>query len=120
MKYLKQFCVIIGFSFLGELCHMWIPWPIPASIYGIALLFLGLTTGLVPQSAVEPVGTELVSLLPLLFVAPTVSLLDYWSLIAPKLVQILAIVVVSTGVVFFVSGKVTQLLLGKGKGDACG
>ena len=45
---------------------------------------------------------------------PTVGLLDYWSLIAPKVFQILAIVVVSTGVVFFVSGKVTQLLM-KGK-----
>ena len=114
MTYLKQFCVIILFSFLGELCHLLIPWPIPASIYGIVLLFGALAFGLVSEEAAEPVGSGLVSLLPLLFVAPTVGLLDYWSLIAPKVFQILAIVVVSTGVVFFVSGKVTQLLM-KGK-----
>ena len=113
MAYLKQFCIIILFSFLGELCHLYLPWPIPASIYGILLLFAALALRLVPEGAVEPVGSGLVSLLPLLFVAPTVSLLDYWSLIAPKVFQILAIVVVSTGVVFFVSGKVTQLLMGK-------
>lgn len=119
MAYLKQFCVIILFSFLGELCHLFIPWPIPASIYGIVLLFAALALRLVPEKAVEPVGSGLVSLLPLLFVAPTVGLLDYWSLIAPKVFQILAIVVVSTGVVFFVSGKVTQLLM-KGKEEEHG
>ena len=119
MAYLKQFCVIILFSFLGELCHLFIPWPIPASIYGIVLLFGALAGGLVSEKAVEPVGTDLVSLLPLLFVAPTVGLLDYWSLIAPKVFQILAVVVVSTGVVFFVSGKVTQLLM-KGKEEEHG
>ena len=39
MKYLKQFFLIIVISFLGELLHWVIPLPIPASIYGIILLF---------------------------------------------------------------------------------
>ena len=39
MKYLKQFCIVMVFSLLGELCRHWIPYPIPASIYGMVLLF---------------------------------------------------------------------------------
>ena len=42
MKYLIQFLIIIAFSFAGELLHYCLPLPIPASIYGIILLFLAL------------------------------------------------------------------------------
>ncbi len=42
MKYLTQFLIIIGFSLAGELLNWLIPLPIPASIYGIILLFLAL------------------------------------------------------------------------------
>lgn len=120
MRFLKQFCVIILFSFLGELCRMWLPWPIPASIYGLILLFAALLLKWIPEAAVAEAGTGLVSLLPLLFVAPTVALLDHWSLVAPKIMEVLAVVVISTGVVFFVSGKVTQLLICRKEGKERG
>lgn len=42
MKFLIQFMIIIAFSFLGELLHYFLPLPIPASIYGIVLLFVAL------------------------------------------------------------------------------
>ena len=42
MKYLKQLCLILLFSFLGEVCRYFIPIMIPASIYGIGLLFAAL------------------------------------------------------------------------------
>ena len=42
MKYLWQFLIIVAFSFVGELLHFLIPLPIPASIYGIVLLFVAL------------------------------------------------------------------------------
>ena len=40
MKYVKQFAVILIFSFLGEILNALIPLPIPGNIYGLALLFL--------------------------------------------------------------------------------
>ena len=40
MKYLRQFGLILLFSFLGEALRALIPLPVPASIYGMALLFL--------------------------------------------------------------------------------
>ena len=39
MKFISQFIIIIAFTFIGELLHFFIPLPIPASIYGIVLLF---------------------------------------------------------------------------------
>ena len=38
MKLFKQFTIIIFLSFLGEVLHTLIPFPIPASIYGIIIL----------------------------------------------------------------------------------
>ena len=40
MKFISQFIIIIAFTFIGELLHFFIPLPIPASIYGIVLLFI--------------------------------------------------------------------------------
>ena len=52
MKYIKQLSIILLISFLGELIHYLLPLPIPASIYGLILLFVALLTGIVPLSAV--------------------------------------------------------------------
>ena len=56
MKYLSQFLIILGFTFLGEALQRIIPMPIPASVYGLALLFTALCFGLVK---VEPVHTAM-------------------------------------------------------------
>ena len=46
MLYLRQFCIILFVSFLGELLHVMIPLPIPASVYGLVLMLLALCTGI--------------------------------------------------------------------------
>jgi len=38
MKYLRQFMIILLFSFLGELLKYVLPFPVPASIYGLSYL----------------------------------------------------------------------------------
>lgn len=117
MKYLHQMLLIFLFTFLGELLHFLIPLPIPASIYGMVLLFAALLTKIVPVKAVADVGGFLTSLLPLLFVAPMVSLLDYWDLIKDDLLPIVFIVLASTLLVFAVSGLVTQWIMKHKEGE---
>lgn len=114
MKYLKQFGIILGFSFLGEVLHYLIPLPIPAAIYGMVLLFLALTLKIIPAEWVSETGSWLVSILPILFVAPTVGLLGCWDVLAPNLIPIALIILVTTVITFAVAGIVTQILV-KGK-----
>lgn len=116
MKYLKQLLWILLFSILGECLQALIPLPIPAAIYGIVLLLLALCTGLLKVTAVSDTAHFLISIMPLLFVAPAVNILSHWGIIAPNLVPICIITVISTGIVFFVSGGVTQLIRGKKNG----
>ena len=114
MKYLYQIALIFGFSFLGELLNHLLPWPIPASIYGMALMFLALCLGLLKLEMVKDAGNLLVSIISLLFVAPAVGMMDQWTVIAPKLVPIVLIVLSSTFLTFAVSGIVTQKAMKKG------
>lgn len=116
MKYIRQFAIIMLFSFLGELCHLVIPIPIPASIYGMVFLFISLALGLLKVDAVKETGAFLVSLLPLLFVVPTVGLMGCWDLIREDLLQIAAVIVVTTVLTFGVSGMLTKLLRREGDG----
>ena len=54
MKYYTQFVIIMGFSLAGEVLQRLIPANIPASVYGIAALFLSLCFGLVKVEQVQP------------------------------------------------------------------
>ena len=58
MKYLKQFGIILALSFIGEFLNDFLPLPIPASIYGIILMFLCLKTKIIPLSAVEETARQ--------------------------------------------------------------
>lgn len=113
MKYLYQFLIILGFTFLGELLNWLIPLPIPAAVYGLLLLFLALQLKIVKLEHLQPCGSLLPGIMGFLFVAPSVNLLGSWNRIAPNLVAITITVVISTIVVFGVSGIVTQLLTRK-------
>ena len=42
MRFIGQFCVIMLITFIGELLNFLIPLPVPAGIYGMALLFIAL------------------------------------------------------------------------------
>ena len=115
MNRLKQICLIILFSFLGELCRYLIPLSIPASIYGMVLLFAALALKIIRIESVRETGTFLTSLLPLLFVAPAVRLMECWFQMRPVLIPLLLIVLVVTILVFAAGGLVTQWMIGKGE-----
>ena len=116
MKYLKQFGIILLFTLLGELCRFLIPLPIPAAIYGMILLFGALGLKIIKLPAIQDAGGWLVSILPVLFVAPAVDLLSSWDALKNDIVPIVVIMIATTVIVFAVSGLVTQWILNRKKG----
>ena len=111
MKYIRQMSLIFLFSFLGELCRYLIPYPIPGSIYGMGLLFAALALKIIPADAVEDSGNLLVSILPVLFVAPTVNIMASFDVIKAHIPEILVILIVTTLLSYAAAGLVTQWLL---------
>lgn len=109
MKYLKQFTLILAFSLLGELLHTLLPFPIPASIYGITLLFLSLELKIVKLEKVKDAGKFMIEIMPVMFIPSSVGLMNSWGLIKDSFLPYIAIPVVSTILVMGVSAWVTQL-----------
>ena len=114
MKYLSQFLIILGFTLAGEALQRIIPLPIPASVYGLALLFTALCLKIVKVDQVKETGTFLTSILAILFVSPAVNIVDDWGLIRDDLLPIILIMIGSTVLTFGVSGRVAQWMLKKG------
>ena len=56
MKYLKQFLIILAISMIGEILKYLLPLPVPASIYGMLILFVGLMTGIIRLESVREAG----------------------------------------------------------------
>lgn len=113
MKYLRQFAVILTMTFLGEVLHLLLPLPVPASIYGMVLMLVSLMTGIVKLEQVRETGTFLIEIMPIMFIPAGVGLLDSWSSLRPILLPVFVVTAVSTIVVMGVSGKVTQFVIRK-------
>lgn len=117
MKYLSQFLRITAFTLAGELFQRVIPLPVPASVYGLTLLFAALCLGVVKLEQVKDAGGFLVSILPILFVSPAVGILENWGLIQSVVIPLLLLIALSTIVTFGIAGRVTQVLNERGKQD---
>ena len=68
MKFLRQFMIILLLSFLGEVLKMFIPLPIPASVYGLVLMLLCLVTGILKTSQVKEAAFFLIEIMPVMFI----------------------------------------------------
>ena len=111
MKYLRQLLIILLFSFIGELLHAFIPLQIPASIYGLVLLFEALMAGWIKLPQVSETAKFLIEIMPMMFIPAGVGLMVSWGELKPILLPVCVIVVVSTILVMGVSGRVTQTMM---------
>ena len=111
MKIIKQFTILVTVCFIGEILHAIIPLPVPASIYGLVLMFILLQTKIMPLEKVEQVSDSILGIMPLLFIPSTVGLILAWDILKLHWLEFTLIGVLSTIVVFAVSGHVTQLII---------
>lgn len=113
MKFLRQFMIILLLSFLGEVLKMFIPLPIPASVYGLVLMLVCLVTGILKTSQVKEAAFFLIEIMPVMFIPAAAGLIDSWKVLQPLLLPILVITVVITIFVMVVTGKIAQMIAQK-------
>ena len=113
MKFLRQFMIILLLSFLGEVLKMFIPLPIPASVYGLVLMLLCLVTGILKTSQVKEAAFFLIEIMPVMFIPAAAGLIDSWKVLQPLLLPILVITLVITIFVMVVTGKIAQMIAQK-------
>ena len=108
MKYIKQFSIILLISFLGEALHALLPLPIPASVYGLILMLLALLTGLIKPEQISTVADFFISIMPVLFIAPTVALITQPEYLAVMGGPVVLLGILGTTLVIGISGKAAQ------------
>lgn len=111
MKYIGQLGIILLLTFIGEILNSIITLPIPASIYGLVLMFFCLKLKIFKPDSVKETGEFLIEIMPLMFIPSAVGLLESWNILQAKWIPIVSITVVSTIAVMAVSGFVTQATL---------
>lgn len=115
MKYLKQFLIILVISLIGELLNKLLPLPVPASIYGMVILFIGLLSGVIKLSSVKEAGGFLIEIMPVMFIPAGVGLMSSWLNLKPIIIPVCIITVVAIFTVMIVSGHVTQFIVKRTK-----
>ena len=113
MKFLRQFMINLLLSFLGEVLKMFIPLPIPASVYGLVLMLVCLMTGVLKTSQVKDAAFFLIEIMPVMFIPAAAGLIDSWGVLRPLIVPIMIITVVITVFVMAVTGRVAQMIAQK-------
>lgn len=111
MKFVRQFTIIIVVSFIGEVLNRIIPLPVPASIYGLVLMFLCLFFRIFPVDAVRETSGFLNGIMPVLFVPSSVGFINAIPLMKKYGIQFFIIAVVSTFLVMIVTGHVAQFII---------
>ena len=118
MPYLFQFGMILAISFVGELLHALLPLPVPASIYGILILFALLYFKVIRIPQIRVVAFDrpldfLIEIKPILFLPAAVGLMDSWHLISSTLLQYIVITILAMVIVMAAGGLFTQFIMKK-------
>ena len=111
MNYMFQLAIIFGVSFAGELLNMLLPLPVPASVYGLVIMFFLLCTKIVKLEYVETVSGYLMSIMPLFFIEPTVGIVNSYGLVKGNIVALFVACFFSFVAVVAVTGLVSQAMI---------
>ena len=121
MKYIYQIGIISGISFVAELLYVLLPFPVPASVYGLVILLILLLTKVVKLEQVEDVADWLIKIMPILFVGPSVGLINSFDAIKGQVLPLVMMCVLSTLGVMIVTSVMAQAVIRikrkKGKED---
>lgn len=75
-NFFQQALTIAVILLISKIIESFIPFPMPASVIGLVLLFIALCTGIVKLGQVESVGTALTNNISFLFVPAGVSVIN--------------------------------------------
>jgi len=111
MKYIFQLFIILVVSFIGELIHYFVPLPIPASIYGLVIMFILLETKIIKLSMVKETSSYILGIMTIFFVPPCVGFINAFPLMKQFGIQFLVIGIGTTVLVMIATGWVTQIIM---------
>lgn len=108
-----QVLTIAAVLYVSKIIESFVPFPMPASVIGLVLLFILLCTGVVKLGQVESVGTALTNNIGFLFVPAGVSVINSLPLLSQHPILIILLIIISTLLLLICVGYVSQLFVTK-------
>ncbi|WP_407332986.1 CidA/LrgA family protein [Enterovibrio sp. 27052020O] len=105
MKYLLGFALIALYTLVGNLLTQLLHLPIPSSVISMLLLFVSLTTGIIPGRWVKDACTVLITIMPLFFIPASMGLMDHFHLLISDSMPLLGATILSSVVVLIIVAK---------------
>lgn len=110
----KEFIIVFGVTYLGELLSKGLGLPIPGTVTGMILLFIFLMSGIIKIETIERASKVLLLNMAIFFIPPGVKLLESLDHLAGNWTKIIVLMVVTTVITMVVTGKVVDFLVTKG------
>lgn len=115
MSLLIQWGVLIFTMLIGTILKGLIPIPVPATVYGMIILFILLKSGLVKVEDIEPVSAGLLGVLAFLFVPAGVGMINEFDTLRGHILTVFGAIFLSNLITLFVTGHVVQFIQKKKK-----
>ncbi|WMT30219.1 antiholin-like murein hydrolase modulator LrgA [Bacillus aerius] len=109
--FLSQAFIFATVMFVSNLISMYLPIPMPASVIGLVLLFILLTTKIVKLEQVEQLGSSLTGLISFLFVPSGISVIQSLGVMQEVGVQVVGVIIIATIMLLAATGLFSQLLM---------
>lgn len=111
MNIMGELALIFGICLVGEGVAALLPVAFPASVISMVLLIVLLLTGVVKDRHIQTASHFLVANMAFFFLPSFVGLLEHIELLKSQLVPLLLIVVLTTPVVYLITGWTVRLLM---------
>lgn len=109
--FLQQAFVFAFIMLLANLIVGILPFPMPASVMGLILLFIALCLKIVKLEQVESLGNSLTGLISFLFVPSGISVMNSLGIMGQYGVQIVLIIIIATIILLAITGWTATALL---------
>lgn len=111
MKNTKGFLLLLVCLFMGNLISYFLPIKIPGSIVGMILMLIFLSYGIIKIDQVEGISQILIAHMVLIFLPGIVNLITIYPTIAPHILKLFFIILVSTIMVIAATGFTVEKLI---------
>lgn len=111
MNIMGELSLIFGICLVGEGVAALLPVAFPASVISMVLLMVLLLTGVVKDRHIQTASHFLVANMAFFFLPSFVGLLEHIELLKSQLVPLLLIIVLTTPVVYLITGWTVRLLM---------
>ena len=113
IEFFRAIGIIAGMLYLGEWIRFLIPLGVPASIWGLLLLFLAFSLKIIQPQWVVPVAVPLIRYMAVLFIPVSVGIINYFDLLLEQAMPLLLPTILSTCITIMVTGGLAEYLFSR-------